>query len=314
MRGVILSSIAVVLTFAGCGAGDSSSGPSPSTSSSAAGGGTPSPSERDLGPDPGVDAYRSLDLCALAPVAAVEAAYRNEGGTGPVTASSDGPALCFFAPGSGGGSHLEFALPRDRLPADVRMTNPGVNKVDATSAGALVYDPAIAIVHVLSASGYLVRVTGPGDTVNAQHLTLALAKVVRQSLTQAPPQLAVPETAVSGRNLCDAVRKADVMGALGLQAELQSSADGRACELSDSVWVSFHGRGGYPPDYEVSKVPIGPATAQVRRHCDMIIPIRPAPPGAGWEHDSLLASSVQPEGPDCDRFVGALAPLVELLT
>lgn len=308
-------SVAAVLALAGCGAGSTSAGPDTSTSSSPVGATTPSASERDLGPDPGIDGYRTLDLCALVPAATLRAAFVQVGGAGQVKANANGPASCRYAlDGKGAWAHVELAVPRDELPADVRTTDPGTNKVDATEAGLLIHDPASAFIHVLSPSGYVLRITGPGDTLDAQRLAMALGTSARERLTQAPPKLAVPDTAVSGRDLCEAVRQADVVGALGLEGDVTSSVDGRLCGLPNELYVSFYGEPGFPSTDSVAEVRMGRVTAQLRPPCELVIPLQPAPEGAGWNHDALLAQSLGHGNTDCGEFVRALTPLVAILT
>lgn len=131
-----------------------------------------------------------------------------------------------------------------------------------------------------------------------------------------PPTHTLPTTAVSDRDLCEAMARADVLGALGIRGDLVGSADGRVCSLPKQLSVAFWSERGYTvPSANPESVQIGPATAQVRRDiCELIIPVDAAPPGAPWAYDSILARSVADGGPPCDRFIASLAPLVTLLS
>ncbi len=313
MRSVVAGATGLILLLSACGSSPDAvprSATADALTSSAA-----TAAERDLGAEPGSVAYRSLDVCALVPAAALQQGYAGEGGSGSVSLDVLAPARCTYSlSDSGGWAVLELALPRERLPSDVRTTDAGVNKVDSGASGVIVYDPAIASLHVLSTSGYLLRVSGPGDTPDAQRLALALARQVRQRLTQPPPTLAVRESDVSGRDRCEAADQAGVVASLNLQGPLESSADGRLCVLPDQFWVGFHGERGYPKRLPAEKVRIGNVTAEVRPDlCELIIPLHAAPKQARWHYDSLLARPDPEKGPPCDRFITSLAPLVDLL-
>lgn len=272
-------------------------------------------SMRHLGPEPGPAAYRALDLCALVPVATLRAAYVATGGTEPVELRVNGPSSCRYRlKDSRGFADLQFAAPRHKLPDDVRSTDPGVNKVDATTGGVIVYDPAVTSVYVLSSSGYLLHIAGSGDSADAQHLALALGKSARQRLEQTPPNLNLPDTAVSARDLCDVVRQANVVDALGLRGQIDSTVDGRLCELTEQFWVGFHPKQEFPPGTSASKVTNGSVTTMVHPdRCQFLIPIHAAPQGAKWGYDSLIGSGEPRTGSECERFIRALTPVVESL-
>ena len=313
MRSVVACVTGLILVLSACG-----SGPDAAPSGATADAMTTSAAtatERELGPDPGSIAYRSLDVCALVSVATLQAAYAADGGSGSVSSKVSGPASCDYSlSDSGAWAGLQLDSPREQLPSDVRTTDVGVNKVDSDSSGVIVYDPAMTSLHVLSTSGYLLRVTGPGDSTDAQRLALALAKQVRQRLTEPPPTLALQETEVSGRDLCEAVHKTDLLASLGLQGDVESSVDGRLCVLPKQFWVGFHGQRGYPEGLPGETVRIGSVTAEIRPElCQLVIPIHGAPKNARWPYDSLLARPDPQTGPSCDRFIRSLAPLVDLL-
>ncbi|KGN32170.1 hypothetical protein N802_10655 [Knoellia sinensis KCTC 19936] len=275
--------------------------------------------DRDLGPDPGADGYRTLNLCALVTPRELEPAFHKEGGTGKVIGEVGGPGACDYRHENDKGTRarMEFADPRAEMPVDVRTTDPGTNKVDSSDAGVLVHDAAVAVVHVLSKSGYIVKVTGPGDTVDAQRLTLALSKKVRERLgADAPlPRLEVPDTALSRQDICAAAKEADVMGALRVTGSVKSSVDGRVCEFPDGFWVSFSVMGNLPATTSsAGELHIAGKAAQVTSNCEILVPLRRAPKGSWWEQDSLFAGAKDESPAACDRLIRALDPLVTHLT
>jgi len=107
--------------------------------------------------------------------------------------------------------------------------------------------------------------------------------------------------------------QADVIGALGLYGQVQTSVDGRVCDVPKQFWVAFHGSAGLTVGSS-STVTVGSVSALVRDdRCQLTIPIAAPPKGARWEHDSLLASAEPLGSSGCDQFIKALARVVEVL-
>lgn len=299
--------VALSVLVAGCtsvSGGPAPTSPSPPATASVA---ASSPATRSFGPDPGSAAYRSLDVCALADPAAVQAAYTSAGGQGTVRRTHGDPTFCTVEVTENDlYAVIQLASPRSRLPADV-VTDAGVMAVDSGPGGTILTDPAKSAIYVLSTSGFNVQVEGSGDKPGGEHLTAAVATVARQRLQQ-PPRLALPPSAVSARDICAVVEQTGVAQALGVSVPLEASVDGRQCNYRGKFTVNFVGRSA--DDYPGEPVVVAGVTGKRISGCEIYLPLAPAPAGAGWPTDAIVANAT---GVACDAFAQALAPLVKAL-
>lgn len=311
----LLSVLIGLSVVAGCaspsgGSAGSSSAPSSSTDGL-----------RAFGPDPGAAAYRALDLCRLVDLKQLQSAYAEAGGNGRLIRDSGGPSACDYEPDTGNAwARLSLAAARDKLPPHVRTTELGVDKIETTPEGSIIFDPALTTFFVIGRSGYLLSVTGPGNTLDAARLAKALSRLALAALAKPLPRASLPASSIATMDICEGVRAVGMAQGLGVAVPLEASVDSRICIYPDRFWVAWYPKAGYGRRFDGSgagdgpvPVQIGPVTAQVRADiCELIVPLREAPDGAGWAHESLLARA-EPGGPPCDDFIAALEPLVARL-
>ena len=181
----------------------------------------------ELGTDPGDQAYRRLDLCALVDLDKAQAAG---GDTAWATATREpnGPSTCLL-------SNEQTAIrwrvpePHDQLPTSVTAPTDVSEDLDTTPAGSVVLDKACTLGHVVS-NGYVIAVelADPSAT-GACTILKNVADQVRNSLAAGPPELTVPQNGATAADLCQRLEATGLAAKLGLGDVRPATADHRVC-------------------------------------------------------------------------------------
>jgi len=237
-----------VIVLLGVLAGGCTSAPSAGEESAASTSTPAASTARDLGPDPGQEAYRALDVCALVDFPAVLATAGD--GAPDLEVLPSVPGTC-TAGGDSGSLYWKVAQPRDLLPTSVTAPSEATEDVDTTGEGEVITDKACSMAHVVSA-GYVLIVGGPSPAQAGYCSVIrGVGDALRQSLANGPatsPEAGPPATG----DLCAALKDSGLSAALSGDVVAQS-ADHRDCtvEKDDVVLVSM------------MRVPAGPAPENV---------------------------------------------------
>lgn len=320
-RAWLCAAAAAALLTTGCTAGPGS--PSSTGPGEVSGSPSPTAAPRDLGREPGAEAYRALDLCALAPPAAVRDRWAADAsGTQLPPLSSAGPGVGTRALAIGDPpDYLTLAVADDRawLPAEVTTTDPGLSTVVDLPGGATVRDPSCTTAFVLSDAGYVLDLEIQGTSLGTGACALldAVAGVALERVGSPAAESPPPPGSALAIDLCQVVAASGVLEQLPVTAPLATRADGRFCRTA-SADGGFSGlaftivRGSsFPAAYRgVTRTRVGdrPAfDASGAGACQLLVPLD----GAGrW---SLFVNGSPRVGADCAQLPDALRPVVDRL-
>ena len=311
---------AVTLLATGCTAPGSVASTGPR-----AGSGSPSPTSvaRDLGPEPGAAAYRALDLCALAPAAAVRTRWATTAigaQIPPLRSEGPGAGSCVLAIGDPP-DYLTVAVASGRawLPTEVTTTDPGLSTVVDLPGGASVRDPSCATAAVLSDVGYVLALEIQGTSLGTGACALldAVAGVALERIDTPAAQSPPPDGSPLAVDLCEVVAASGVLDRLPVTPPLATRADGRLCRtasadagFSELAFTILRG-GSFPAGYRgVIRTRVGvraafDASGSVT--CQLLVPL------GGERRWSLLVRGSPRAEADCAQLADGLGPLVDRL-